>query len=113
MLIGEHILVIEPICSGTVERIRAGPRGEDCLQSSSPAVLDRECIDLNTRFLNGLRLRGKVQYTLANAAGDIEAVNNILIVVLSLAVRTSIHLLLSREVIHTRRRTARTTRTQA
>src|SRR5215469_1116222 len=74
---GKHVLVIEPIRGGTVELVRTRPRGEDLLDSSGPAIFARKGVDLNAGFLNGFRIRGEIENSLADAAGNIEAIDDV------------------------------------
>ena len=54
----------------------------------------------------GVRLGGQIQHALANSAGHVEAVHDVLIVILALAVGAGIHLLFGGEVVDARCRTA-------
>ena len=68
-------------------------RREHGLQSGRATVFARERIDLNTGLLNRFRLRCEVQHALANSTGHVEAIYDVLIVVLALAIRAGINLL--------------------
>ncbi len=64
-----------------MELVRARPSCKCSNQSSSAAVLTGKCVYLNTGFLNRVRRGCQVQYALTNSAGDIKAINDILVVV--------------------------------
>ena len=99
MLAGEHSLVVEPVRCRPVELIRARLGGEDGLQAGRAAVLYRERVDLHAGFLDGFRLRGQVQHALADSAGHVQPVNDVLVVVLALAVGAGVHLLLGGVIV--------------
>src|SRR6266853_96718 len=80
-----HSLVIEKVRGGTVVPVRARFGCKNSLHSSSAAVLARKRVDMNTGFLNGVRLRGQIQDALANSTGHVMPIHNVLIVVLALA----------------------------
>src|ERR1035437_7623624 len=62
-------------------------------------MLKRKGVYLNAGLLNGVGLRRQVQYALPDSTGDIQAVNDVLIVVLALTVCACINLLLSGVVV--------------
>ena len=95
---------MEPVCAGFGRK--------DGLQSGGATVFARKRVDLNTGFLNCIRLRSQVQNALANSAGDVQAINNVLIVVLALAVGAGVNLRFGREVVHAGSRAPRRTRSQ-
>src|SRR5689334_24366040 len=96
----EHSLVIEKVRGGTVVPVSAGPGGKNGLEPGSATVLARKGIYLDTGFLDGVRLGGQIQHALANSAGHVEPIHNVLIVVLALAVGTGVNLLFGREIVH-------------
>ena len=69
-------------------------------------MLNREGVDLHAGFLDGLWLRGQVQYSLPDSAGHVETINYVLIVVLPLSVRARVHLLFRGVVVHAGCRTS-------
>src|SRR5437667_166826 len=81
-----------PFCPA-VELVRARPSSKHGLQSGSAAVLTAKCIDLDTRLLDGCRLGRQVQNALSNSAGYIQAIDNVLIIVLPLTICAGINLL--------------------
>src|SRR4051812_12603697 len=113
MLAREHPLVVEVILSRTVELVRSRPRGEHGLQAGGAAVLTAECVYLNAGFLDGCRLGSQVQNALTNSAGHIQAVDHILIVVLSLTICAGIDLLPCGEIVDPRSWAARTARSES
>ena len=89
-----------------MKRVRTGFRGEHRDQPGSAAMLHRIRIDLDTGFLNRLRVRGKIQDPLPDAAGDVETIDDVLIVVLALAICAGIDLLFRRKIVDSRGRTS-------
>ena len=82
-----------------MELIRAGLRGEDGLQTGGAAVFHRKRVHLHAGFLDGFRLRREVQHALPDAAGDVQSVDDVLVVVLALAVGAGVHLLFGGVVV--------------
>src|SRR5713101_6446809 len=95
-----HSLIIEKVRGGTVVPVGAGFGGKNGLQSGSAAVLARKGVDLDTGFLDGIRLGGQIQHALANSASHVESIHDVLIVVLALTVGAGIDLLFGGEVVH-------------
>ena len=85
-----------------MELIRAGFRSKHSLQPCGAAVFTTECVDLNAGFLDSFRLRGQIQDPLPNAAGYIQAIYNVLVIILTLTVRAGVNLLFCGEVVHAR-----------
>jgi len=81
------------------------PGREDCLQAGRATMLYRKRVYLNAGLLNGVGLRSQVQYALPDSTGHVQAVNDVLIVVLSLAVCACVNLLFSGVVVDARGRT--------
>ena len=96
-----------------MKSVSARFRGEHRLQSGGTAVLTRKGIDLNAGFANSFRLRGEIQNALANSAGHVEPVHNILIIIPALTIGAGVDLLFGGEIVHTRRGTSRPARSQA
>src|SRR5690348_4133235 len=92
MLAGKHLLVVEVIFSRTMELVRSRPCGKHGLQTGGATIFTAECIDLNAGFLDRGRLRRKIQYALADSAGYVQAINNVLVIVLALTVRAGVNL---------------------
>ncbi len=76
-----------------MKRVGARLCREDCLQTGRATMLNRKRIDLNAGFLNGLWLWRQIQYPLPDSAGDVQAVNDVLVVVLALTIRACVNLL--------------------
>ena len=87
-----------------MKAVRARPRRKQGLQARSATVLHGVCIYLDAGFLNGLRLRRDVQNALPNSTRYVQTINNVLVVVLTLAVRAHVDLFFRREIVRTRSR---------
>src|ERR1700722_8837705 len=90
MLLRKHLLVVEIVRRRTMEAVRAGFRRKLRDDSRGTAMFARKCVDLNAGLLNRVRSRCQIQDSLTDAAGYIEAVNDVLIVVGALAVGAGI-----------------------
>jgi len=93
VLIGEHLLVVEPIRHRTVELVGARACGKDRQQTRGAAIFAAKGVYLNAGLLDGIGLGCQIQHTLANSARDVEAIDNILVIVLTLAVGAGVDLL--------------------
>src|SRR5450631_163284 len=84
-----------------MELAGAGSGGHRCYDSGGATVLARKRVDLNTAFLDGVRRWSQVQNTLTNSAGHVEAIDNILVVIRSLAVGAGVNRFFRGKVIRT------------